>query len=168
MVRYFFYFLILLSTLGYAQTYPNLIIGDSQTPYIDLHSTKSKKGVGLWKKGINVPKLTKMVKNHRISPDICNIVISIGTNDRYLDLGISTLINTIRRTFPNAELYVVQGSWGWGNLKRITYTKVKNYYKKFESLGVKIIKTPIGKREPHRDCPVYKKIGNEIDSLLYL
>jgi hypothetical protein len=114
MVRYFFYFLILLSTLGYAQTYPNLIIGDSQTPYIDLHSTKSKKGVGLWKKGINVPKLTKMVKNHRISPDICNIVISIGTNDRYLDLGISTLINTIRRTFPNAELYVVQGSWGWG------------------------------------------------------
>lgn len=157
--------LLLITLSGYSQ---NIIIGDSQTPYIDLNSKKIEKGVGLWKKGINIPKLTKMVQNHKVSPEIKNVVICIGTNDSYDDLGIKKLINTICRTFPNSKLYVVQGSWGWGRIKHITYSKVKKYYTKFESLGVTIIKTPIGKIEPHHNCPVYKKIGDEIDSLLYL
>ena len=157
--------LLLITLSGYSQ---NIIIGDSQTPYIDLNSKKIEKVVGLWKKGINVPKLTKMVQNHKTSPEIKNVIICIGTNDYYTDLGVEKLINTIYRTFPNSKLYVVQGSWGWGGLKHITYSKVKKYYTKFESLGVTIIKTPIGKREPHCNCPVYKKIGDEIDSLLYL
>jgi len=163
-IRYTILFL-LFTLLNYSQS---LIIGDSQTPYIDLHSQKIEKCIGLWKSGINVTKLTKMVKNHPVSPEICNIVICIGTNDLYVDLGIEKLIDIICVKFPNAKIYVVQGSWGWGNLKRTNYIKVKKYYKKFDSLGVTVIKTPIGKREPHRDCSVYKKIGEEIDSLLYL
>jgi hypothetical protein len=154
--------------LGYGQTYPNIIIGDSQTPYIDLHSQKIKKCVGLWEGGINVPVLIKMVQKHPISPEVKNLVICIGTNDRYNDLGVERLINLICVKFPNSKLYVVQGSWGWGGIKKITYPKVKKYYQKFERLGVTVIKTPIGKREPHQDCPVYKQIGKEIDSLLYL
>ena len=167
-MRLLFFILLLLSSLGYGQTYPNIIIGDSQTPYIDLHSQKIKKGVGLCKGGINVPILTKMVKNYPISPEVKNVVICIGTNDRYNDLGVERLINLICVKFPNSKLYVVQGSWGWGGIKKITYPKVKKYYQKFERLGVTVIKTPIGKREPHRDCPTYKQIGKEIDLLLYL
>jgi hypothetical protein len=167
-MRLLFFILLLLSYLGYGQTYPNIIIGDSQTPYVDSHSKKVKKCVGLWKGGINVPVLIKMVQNHPISPEVKNVVICIGTNDRYNDLGVKQLVNLICVKFPNSKLYVVQGSWGWGGIKRITYPKVKKYYKIFEQLGVTIIKTPIGKREPHQDCPTYKQIGTEIDSLLYL
>ena len=160
--------ILLICGVGFSQSIQNIIIGDSQTPYIDLHSQKIEKGVGLWKKGINVPKLTKMVQNYPISPEVNNIVVCIGTNDLYIDLGIEKLLLTICDRFPNAKIYVVQGSWGWGNLRRTTYDKVKKYYKKFERLGVTVIETPIGKREPHRDCPVYRKIGEEIDGLLYL
>lgn len=167
-MRLLFLILLLLSSLGYGQTYPNIIIGDSQTPYIDLHSKKVKKCVGLWKKGINVPVLIKMVQKYPISPEVKNVIICIGTNDRYKDLGVGRLVNLICVKFPNSTLYVVQGSWGWGNVKKITYPKVKKYYTNFERLGVTIIKTPIGKREPHRDCLIYKQIGKEIDSLLYL
>jgi flavorubredoxin len=109
-----------------------------------------------------------MVQNYRTSPEIKNVVICIGTNDGYVDLGVEKLINSICRTFPNSKMYVVQGSWGWGGVRRITSDKVKNYYQKYKSLGVTVIETPIGKREPHRDCPTYKKIGEEIDTLLYL
>lgn len=157
--------LLLITLYGYSQ---NIIIGDSQTPYIDLHSQKIEKLVGLWKGGISVPKLIKMVQNYRISPEIKNVVICIGTNDGYVDLGVEKLINSIYRTFPNSKMYIVQGSWGWGGVRRITPDKVKNYYQKYKFLGVTVIKTPIGKREPHRDCPTYKKIGEEIDVLLYL
>ena len=168
MMKYFFYFLILFTTLGYGQTYPNIIIGDSQTPYVDKNSKKVERVVGLWKGGINVPVLIKMVKNYPISPEVKNVVICIGTNDGYNDLGVEQLVNLIYIKFPNSKLYVVQGSWGWGGIKKITYPKVKKYYQKFERLGVTVINTPIGKREPHQDCPVYKQIGKEIDSLLYL
>ena len=167
-MRLIFLIILLFSSLGYGQTYPNIIIGDSQTPYIDLHSQKIKKCVGLWKGGINVPVLIKMVQKRPISPEVKNVVICIGTNDRYNDLGVERLVNLICVKFPNSKLYVVLVSWGWGVIKKITYPKVKKYYQKFERLGVTVIKTPIGKREPHRDCPTYKQIGDEIDSLLYL
>jgi len=157
--------LLLITLYSHSQ---NIIIGDSQTPYIDLHSQKIEKCVGLWKKGINVPKLIKIIKKHKLSPEIKNVVVCIGTNDLYVDLGIEKLINTICRTFPNSKIYVVQGSWGWGGVRRVKFDKVKKYYQKFKSLGVTIIETPIGKREPHRDCLTYKKIGEEIDNLLYL
>jgi len=33
-------------------------------------------------------------------------------------------------------------------------------------LGGTIIEPPIGKGDPHCDCPVYKKIGDAIDNIL--
>jgi hypothetical protein len=144
----------------------NIIIGDSQTPYIDLNSRKIEKCVGLWKKGINVPNLTKMVQNHKVSPEIKNVVVCIGTNDCYIDLGINKLFKSIHRTFPNAKIYVVQGSWGWGGVKHIKYDKVKKYYNRYEELGGTIIEPPIGKGDPHHNSPVYKEIGKVIDNIL--
>lgn len=114
------------------------------------------------------PELKKIIERYLISPEVKNVVICIGTNDRYKDLGVGQLVNLICVKFPNSKIYVVQGSWGWGGIRKITYPKVKKYYTNFERLGVTVIETPIGKREPHRDCLIYKQIGKEIDSLLYL
>ena len=90
----------------------------------------------------------------------------IGTNDLYVDRGIEKLFKSLWITFPNAKIYVIQGSWGWGGLKHTGYDKIKKYYKLYEDLGGIIIEPPIGKGDPHCDCPVYKKIGKAIDNIL--
>lgn len=157
---------LLFCLVGYSQTPNNIIIGDSQTPYVDRNSKKVERVVGLWKGGIDVPFLTKMVQKYKVSSNVQNVFLCIGTNDLYVDKGIEKLFKSIWVTFPNAKIYVIQGSWGWGGLKRTKYEKVKKYYKRYEELGGIIIGPPIGKGDPHCDCPVYKKIGKAIDNIL--
>jgi hypothetical protein len=157
---------LLFCLVGYSQIPNNIIIGDSQTPYVDKNSKKVERVVGLWKGGINVPYLTKMVQRHKVSPNVQNVFLCIGTNDLYVDMGIEKLFNSVCVTFPNAKIYVIQGSWGWGNLRHTGYKKVKKYYKRYEELGGTIIEPPIGKGDPHHNSPVYKKIGEVIDNML--
>ena len=157
---------LLFCLVGYSQIPNNIIIGDSQTPYVDRNSKKAERVVGLWKGGIAVPILTKMVQRHKVSPNVKNVFLCIGTNDLYVDNGIEKLFKSLRVTFPNAKIYVIQGSWGWGNLKRIGYKKVRNYYKRYEELGGTIIEPPIGKGDPHHNSPTYKEIGKTIDNIL--
>jgi hypothetical protein len=107
-----------------------------------------------------------MVQRHKVSPNVQNVFLCIGTNDLYVDKGIEKLFKSIWVTFPNAKIYVIQGSWGWGGLKRTKYEKVKKYYKRYEELGGIIIGPPIGKGDPHCNCPVYKEIGESIDNIL--
>ena len=110
--------------------------------------------------------LTKKVLPYPISRNVKTVSLCIGVNDNYKDVGIKDLMNTIKRTFPNSTIYIIQGSWGWGGLKHTGYDKVKKYYKRYEELGGTIIETPIGKGDPHCNCPVYKKIGKAIDNIL--
>ena len=157
---------LLFCLVGYSQIPNNIIIGDSQTPYVDRNSKKVERVVGLWKGGIDVPVLTKMVQKHKVSTNVQNVFLCIGTNDLYVNKGIDKLFKSIRITFPNAKIYVIQGSWGWGGVKRTKYGKIKKYYKRYQELGGTIIGPPIGKGDPHCDCPVYKKIGKVIDNIL--
>ena len=157
---------LLFCLVGYAQIPNNIIIGDSQTPYVDRNSKKVERVVGLWKGGIDVPVLIKMVQRYKVSPNVQNVFLCIGTNDLYVDKGIDKLFKSIRITFPNAKIYVIQGSWGWGGVTHTKYDKIKNYYKRYQELGGTIIGPPIGKGDPHCDCPVYKKIGKVIDNIL--
>jgi len=157
---------LLFCLVGYSQIPNNIIIGDSQTPYVDKNSKKVERVVGLWKGGIDVPVLTKMVQKHKVSTNVQNVFLCIGTNDLYVDKGIEKLFKSLWVTFPNAKIYVIQGSWGWGGLKRTKYEKVKKYYKRYEELGGIIIGPPIGKGDPHCNCPVYKEIGKVIDNIL--
>lgn len=107
-----------------------------------------------------------MVLYYKTSPEIKNIIICIGTNDNFQTGNIKQLFKAIKRTFPNATIYVIKGSWGWGNNKRITKQKVDQYYKKYKQQGGIIIDPAIGKNEPHKDLPVYKTIGNKLDNIL--
>jgi siroheme synthase (precorrin-2 oxidase/ferrochelatase) len=153
----------------------NIIIGDSQVPYVDMNTEKasriSQKGGenSLWEGGKSVSWLISSLKKYTKSPEVENVIICIGTNGgfgKYLRDDIPELFNQLEDKFPNADFYVVQGSWGWGGLKSITEKEVREYYKKYKTQGATIIEPPIGNIEPHGNKPVYKKIGMEIDKLL--
>lgn len=120
----------------------------------------------LWKGGIGVKKLTSMVLNYKTSPEIKNVVICIGTNDAFQAGNIKQLFQAVKRTFPNATIYTIKGSWGWGNNKRITQQKINKYYKQYKQQGAIIIDPAIGNNEPHKDLSVYKTIAKKLDSIL--
>lgn len=152
----------------------SIIIGDSQTPFIKKQSSKVQMlgSVGgenvLWKGGMGLKWLKDAVSKYPITKDIKNVVINIGTNGGFNpNEDIDGLVNELKRVFPNAKLFVVKGSWGWGGNKDVTETKVNAYYKKFENEGVKIINPAIGSvKDPHSNLPIYKEIGKSIDNTL--
>jgi len=151
----------------------NIVIGDSQSPYVangsdkfELISTQGGES-SLWLGGKTLSWLLDSVKKHKGSEQVDNIAICIGTNGAFNpNDNISGLVSELKQKFPNADLFAVQGSWGWGGLKNVTEKKVKTYYKIFEDNGVKVIDPPIGKIEPHGNKPIYKEIGKKLDSLV--
>jgi hypothetical protein len=152
----------------------NYIIGDSQTPFIDRNSTKASRvaeesgEAALWKGGMGLSWLKGAVEKYPVSSDVNSIIINIGTNGGFsANDDVNGLVSAVKTKFPNAKLFAVQGSWGWGGNKNITTEKVAQYYDRFNTLGVKIIEPPIGSvNDPHGNLPVYAQIGQQIDNLL--
>ena len=149
----------------------NYIIGDSQTPFIDQNSQKITKiseqsgKSSLWEGGKGLSWLKGAVDEYPKSIDVNSIIINIGTNGGFnANEDVVGLVDSITKKFPNAKLFVVQGSWGWGGNKDVTQQKVDAYYDKFRKLGVEVIPTPIGvTSNPHGNLPIYAQIGKEID-----
>ena len=152
----------------------NYIIGDSQTPFIDKNSERASKikekggKESLWEGGKGLSWLKSAVDDYPVSKDVNSIIINIGTNGGFNQKDdIDGLVNSVKEKFPNALLFVVKGSWGWGGNKDVTESKVNAYYDKFKDLGVEIIEPAIGKvKDPHGNLPIYAKIGAEIDKQL--
>jgi hypothetical protein len=152
----------------------SIAIGDSQTPFIAKQSKKVKMlgNVGgesvLWKGGMGLRWLKDATSNYPISKDVSNVVISIGTNGGFNSKDdVAGLVSQLKRVFPNSQLYVVKGSWGWGGNKSITESKVNAYYQKFKNEGVNVITKAIGSvKDPHGNLPIYKEIGKEIDETI--
>lgn len=157
---------------GRVDSTKNYIIGDSQTPYIDKNSQKiSRIGeegskANLWQGAKNLAWLKEAVDEYPVTKDVNSIVINIGTNNGFsTSEDINGLVNSVKTKFPNAKLYAVKGSWGWGGNKNVTEQQVNTYYNKFAALGVQIIPTAIGYvNDPHSNLPIYAQIGKEIDS----
>ena len=149
----------------------NYIIGDSQTPIIDRNSKKAslinKTGSeqSLWKGGEGLGWLKSAVNNYKVSTDVNTIIINIGTNGKFnVKDDISGLVSAIKDKFPNAKLLAVKGSWGWGRNSNVTTSEVNRYYDIFKKNGVKVLGNAIGKTtNPHKNLPIYAKIGEEID-----
>lgn len=152
----------------------NYIIGDSQTPFFDINSNKVKRiseqsgKSSLWEGGQNLSWLKSAVQEYPVSPDVNSITINIGTNGGFKQSDdVSGLISAVKNKFPNAKLYAVQGSWGWGYNDDVTEQQVKNYYDKFSKLGVKVISPAIGNvKDPHGNLPIYATIGKELDKAI--
>jgi len=152
----------------------NIIIGDSQSPYVDWGSEEfklinSKPGSSsLWEGGKTLTWLLSAVKAYKIDTTVCNVAICIGTNGGFNKKdNISGLVNELHVKFPKAKLFVIQGSWGWGGVSNKTESTVRAYYSEFEKLGVTIVEPPIGKIEPHGKKPIYQTIGKNLDNLIW-
>ena len=147
------YILVLFTFVTYSQQH--ILIGDSQTYILAKHSTKIKRVPQLSQSGIGVAQLTSKVHLYAVSPCVSSVSVCIGVNDAYKDRGIQQLLVRIKNTFPNAKIYIIQGSWGWGNLDK--------YYKQFTGT---IIHPAIGNGDPHTDKKVYKTIMKKIEQEL--
>jgi hypothetical protein len=152
----------------------NYIIGDSQTPYIDMNSNKAsriKKEGGedsLWLGSMGLKWLKNAVLKYPETKNVNSITINIGTNGGFnYNEDISGLVSVVRKKFPGAKLFAVQGSWGWGGNKDITEKDVKKYYNKFRELGVNVISPAIGNvKNPHGNLDIYKEIGKALDKAI--
>jgi len=149
----------------YAQEH--ILVGDSQTYYLQKYTSKIKQVKKLCKPGIGVVELNNKIKSYSIKNDVKTISVCIGVNDYYKDKGVDNLMSTIKRTFPKAKIFVIKGSWNWGKVRIKDTTIITKYYKIYQNLGAEIIKTPIGKGDPHRYKEVYQKIINEIEQKIY-
>jgi hypothetical protein len=161
LIRFIVFFFVFLS---YGQEH--ILIGDSQTYYLSKYTKQIKLIKKLSKSGIGVVGLNNKVVSYPTSKNIKSVSVCIGVNDCYQDKGVETLMNSIKRTFPNATIYIIQGSWGWGKVKKWNSNKILTYYKGYQKLGGMIIEPPIGYGDPHKDKPIYKKIINAIEHLI--
>ena len=152
----------------------NYIIGDSQTPYIDMNSDKvsriKEKGGedSLWLGSMGLKWLKNAVSKYPETKNVNSITINIGTNGGFnTNDDISGLVSVVRKKFPGAKLFAVQGSWGWGGVKSISRTTVYRYYlQQFRTQGAEVIEIPIGYGDPHGQKASYNLIGKSLDKIL--
>jgi hypothetical protein len=156
------YILLLFTILSFSQEH--ILIGDSQTYILSKHSTKIKQVSELSQSGIGVLQLTNKVRLYPVSPCVNSVSVCIGVNDGYKDRGIKQLLVRIKNTFPNAKIYIIQGSWGWGTVKRANQNTLNKYYKQYIDAGCILISPAIGKGDPHKDKNVYKIIMKNLEN----
>ena len=142
----------------------HILIGDSQTYFLAKHSTKIKRVPKLSQPGIGVVELTYKVRLYPVSPHINTVSICIGVNDGYKDKGVKKLLVRIKNTFPNAKIYIIQGSWGWGKVRRANQNTLNKYYKQYIDSGCILVSPAIGRGDPHKDKNIYKIIMKNLES----
>ena len=156
------YLILLFTFVTYSQQH--ILIGDSQTYILAKHSTKIKRVPKLTQPGIGVVQLVYKVRLYPVSPNINSVSVCIGVNDGYKDRGIKQLLIRIKNTFPNAKIYIIQGSWGWGRVRRANQNTLNKYYKQYIDSGCILISPAIGRGDPHRDKNVYKTIIKNLEN----
>lgn len=107
-----FFFLLIFS-------FANLLLLEIPKHFLAKHSKYAKLYQPWVKSGIGVTELISMLKNTPVDSEVKNIFISIGVNDDYNDKGIYLLIEQLDFVFPNSYFFVVQGSYGWGNVMNV-------------------------------------------------
>lgn len=154
--------LLLFTFVTYSQQH--IIIGDSQTYILAKHSTKIKRVPKLTQPGIGVVQLVYKMRLYPVSPNIKSVSVCIGVNDGYRDRGVQQLLIRIKNAFPNAKIYIIQGSWGWGKVRRVNQNTLNKYYKQYIDSGCILISPAIGRGDPHKDKNVYKIIMKSLES----
>jgi hypothetical protein len=176
---------------------PAIIVGDSTCPFVEWGCTKAKMIPGgeeevpgtnirqgesvLHKGGQTVAWVRDAAKKYpKVDPSVKWIVISLGTNDQYKDLGVKQMFINLREKFPSAQYIVVQGGYGplvgkgqpdpyggYAALQKTTPEQVKKYYDLYRAEGAIVIEPPIGNiLDVHGNFPIYKTIGAEIDRII--
>ena len=130
-----------------------LIIGDSHAVLIGSKISNAKVDPLLAKSGWRVSNLMSALSGYPVTNDVCRIFISIGTNGQYTPSdNVEALVQQISSKFPNAELYLFKGSFGWSgttasqraSIQKTAEANYNPYYKRFEELGVTILNNGLG------------------------
>jgi hypothetical protein len=131
------------------------IIGDSLTALIKKNSRKlepiTTEGQ-LWQVGWNMKNLSKALSaSSVIYKDIKHLFISIGTNDGFKkDAGlVNEVIKNAKAKFPDATLYLIKGSIGWGNNVGLTQQDVDDFAKLWTSAGTLVLFASVGRTNAH-------------------
>jgi hypothetical protein len=129
-----------------------LVIGDSHAVLIGSKISNAKVDPLLAKSGWRVSNLMSALASYPVTSDVCRIFISIGTNGQYSPSdNVEGLISLLNSKFPNAELYLFKGSFGWSgtasqkeSILRSAKANYNPYYQRFEKLGVTILNNRLG------------------------
>jgi len=130
-----------------------LIVGDSHAVLIGSKISGAKVEPRLAKSGWRVSNLMSALSSYPVTTDVCRIFISIGTNGQYSPSdNIEGLISLLNSKFPNADLYLFKGSFGWSgttasqkeSILRSAQANYNPYYQRFEKLGVTILNNGLG------------------------
>jgi hypothetical protein len=130
-----------------------LIVGDSHAVLIGSKINGAKVEPRLAKSGWRVSNLMSALSSYPVTTDVCRIFISIGTNGQYSPSdNIEGLISLLNSKFPNADLYLFKGSFGWSgttasqkeSILRSAQANYNPYYQRFEKLGVTILNNGLG------------------------
>ena len=130
-----------------------LIVGDSHAVLIGSKISGAKVDSRLAKSGWRVSNLMSALASYPVTSDVCRIFISIGTNGQYSPSdNVEGLISLLNSKFPNADLYLFKGSYGWSgttasqkeSILKSAKANYNPYYQRFEKLGVKILNNGLG------------------------
>ena len=146
-----------------------IIIGDSQAFLIAANTSSVDIDTDLAKVGWNTTQLLQALNPVDTNTHVTDLFICIGTNSGYSSNDpIEKLVDQLELKFPNAKLYVIIGSWGWGNIQSVSNAKVIDYYNRFADKGVYVLDSPIGFHTSHptNNSINIKAVANEIDNLI--
>ena len=124
----------------------SIIIGDSHAVGISKllnNVDKSQCAVGGWM----VSNLLSCLKNQPTRNDVGKVFISIGTNGLYSSSDkVEELVDLIKQKYPNADLYIYGGSYGWsGKMSKSEVEARRNkYYQRFSNKSVKLLRNGLG------------------------
>lgn len=150
----------------------NFIIGDSHAVGIGSLIKNVVVDSRIANSGWTLSNLLSNLNKYPIREDVCRVFISIGTNGAFdKSDNILGLILSVENKFPNAEIFIIKGSYGWGGNKKVKKEYYDDYYYKFKSHGIKILENELGyfdtSLEAHSTKTTQaKKIINEISSIV--
>jgi len=124
----------------------NLVIGDSHAVMIGSKVKNAIVDKRVAKSGWTVSNLINALSSYPVSKDVGRVFISIGTNGQYnKNDKVETLVKTIREKFPNANLYIFKGSYGWSASGNENAAKNQApYYQRFQNAGVNVLNNGLG------------------------
>jgi multimeric flavodoxin WrbA len=123
-----------------------IIIGDSHAVILGSKVKNAKVESKLAHSGWRLSDLLIALSTYPVSNDVGMVFISIGTNGQYSKSDkIETLVSKLNQIFPNADLFIFKGSYGWSASGNEMAAKNQDpYYQRFEDAGVTLLNSGLG------------------------
>jgi len=148
---------------------PAILIGDSQTYLIAKMTTKLTLVPELCHVGWSVANLSAAVEDYPVNKTVAKVFVCIGTNGNFNSSDkIEYLMQLTKMAFPNAKIFVIQGSYGWGNNVKSNLYNYNAYYLRFHNKGAYVLHNAIGYSPAHPtvNTPTIKTIATEINKIV--